>query len=201
MKGWIPERLKKFNFFDVAFLQFHQFIKKHLCKKIMKLNQFQKISIVIVLFSVAIKMNTFCQNNFERTNETMKNNMDNSVWVRYIVNDVKESVDFYTKILGFKVEIQPPSGGFAQMSLDNLKLLINKPGAGGAGKTLSDKSVPMPGGWNRIQIRVANLEQRINDIKSQNVQFRNELVKGNGGMQILLLDPSGNLIELFEPYK
>ncbi len=167
----------------------------------MKLRQLKHKSIMIALFSLAIYTNTFAQTIHNPTNETTKNNADNSVWVRYIVNDVKKSVDFYTKNLGFTAEIQPASGGFAQLSLGSLKLVINKPGAGGAGKTLSDNSVPRPGGWNRIQIRVSDLEQVINTLKLQNVKFRNELVKGNGGKQILIQDPSGNLIELFERYK
>lgn len=123
-----------------------------------------------------------------------------NVYVRYIVTDVKESADFYTRFLGFKLEMQPPSNGFAMLSLGNLKLLLNKPGAGGgAGQTLSDNSVPAPGGWNRIQIRVSNLEKEIEKLTSSGANFRNEMVNGNGGNQILLQDPSGNLVELFEP--
>lgn len=134
--------------------------------------------------------------------DTTKISGDHFVYVRYIVNDVKESVDFYTKVLGFKAEIMPPSGGFAQLSSGNLKLLINRPGGGGgAGRTMVDGTVPSPGGWNRMQLRVANLEERIAELKLQNVVFRNELVIGNGGKQILLQDPSGNLIELFEPVR
>lgn len=125
---------------------------------------------------------------------------ENYVYVRYIVNDVKQCVDFYTNFFGFKVEMQPPSNGFAMLSYGNLRLLMNKPGAGGgAGQTLSDNSVPAPGGWNRIQVRVEDLEKKIDELKSKEVTFRNEMVKGNGGNQILLQDPSGNLIELFEP--
>lgn len=126
---------------------------------------------------------------------------ENYVYVRYIVDDVRKSVDFYTNFLGFKVEMQPPSNGFAMLSYGNLRLLINKPGLGGAGQTLSDSSVPAPGGWNRIQIRVKDLERKIEELESKEVTFRNELVIGNGGKQILLQDPSGNLIELFEPFK
>jgi catechol 2,3-dioxygenase-like lactoylglutathione lyase family enzyme len=141
------------------------------------------------------------QTNASKMKDANPSTTGNQVWVRYIVNDVKESVDFYTTLLGFKIEIQPPSGGFAQLVLGNLTLLINRPGAGGAGKTLADNSVPSPGGWNRIQIRVPDLEKKIVELKSQNATFRNEMIAGNGGKQILLQDPSGNLIELFEPYK
>ena len=132
--------------------------------------------------------------------DPIKVHTENHVYVRYIVNDVKQCVDFYTSFLGFNVEVQPPSNGFAMLSLGNLRLLINKPeGGGGAGQTLSDGSIPAPGGWNRIQVRVADLEKKIDELKSKEVSFRNEMVKGNGGNQILLQDPSGNLIELFEP--
>ncbi|MBC9797506.1 VOC family protein [Sinomicrobium sp. FJxs] len=131
-----------------------------------------------------------------------KTQADHFVYMRYIVNDVKESVDFYNRTLGFKTEMQPPSGGFALLSFGNLKLLINRPGSGGgAGRTMTDGTVPSPGGWNRIQIRVPDLDKKIAELKLQNVIFRNELVIGNGGKQILLRDPSGNLVELFEPFK
>jgi len=121
-----------------------------------------------------------------------------SVNVRYIVNSVEDSISFYTKKLGFKVDFHP-APGFAALSKDNLKLYINSPGAGGAGQSMPDGTVPSPGGWNRIQIEVKNLESFVSKLKSDNASFRNEIVKGQGGNQILLKDPSGNLIELFEP--
>lgn len=121
-----------------------------------------------------------------------------TVSVRYIVNDIDSCVKFYTQLLGFDVVMNPP-GGFALISKGNLHLLLNEPGAGGAGQSMPDGTVPTPGGWNRIQIKTKDLESAIKELTKQNVRFRNELVKGNGGKQILMLDPSGNLIELVEP--
>ena len=121
-----------------------------------------------------------------------------TVNVRYIVNDVNSCVTFYTQILGFDVIMNPPTG-FAILSKGNLRLLFNQPGAGGAGQTMPDGAVPAPGGWNRIQFEVQNIESVIKDLKGKHVKFRNDLVTANAGKQILLMDPSGNLIELFEP--
>ena len=120
-----------------------------------------------------------------------------TVNVRYIVNDVDSCVAFYTKVLGFDVVMNPPTG-FAILSKGNLRLLFNQPGAGGAGQTMPDGEVPAPGGWNRIQFEVQQIESVIKDLKSKNVRFRNDLVTANAGKQILMMDPSGNLIELFE---
>ena len=117
--------------------------------------------------------------------------------VRYIVNDVDAAVSFYTDLLGFAVEMRVE--GFAKLSKDNLHLYLNQPGFGGAGESMPDGTPPAPGGWNRIQFEVDNLEDRIEKLKTQKAHFRNELVMGIGGKQILLQDPSGNLIELFEP--
>jgi catechol 2,3-dioxygenase-like lactoylglutathione lyase family enzyme len=121
-----------------------------------------------------------------------------SVNVRYIVNNVEESISFYTKKLGFNVDFHP-APGFAALSRDNLKLYINSPGAGGAGQSMPDGTTPSPGGWNRFQIEVKDLKKMVSKLKSEQASFRNEIVKGQGGDQILLQDPSGNLIELFEP--
>jgi len=119
--------------------------------------------------------------------------------VRYIVDDVDAAISFYTSALGFKVEMHP-APGFASLSLDNLQLLLNRPGAGGAGQAMPEGSRPAPGGWNRIQIEVEDLEATVNKLKSAGAKFRNEIVTGNGGKQILLEDPSGNPIELFQPF-
>jgi catechol 2,3-dioxygenase-like lactoylglutathione lyase family enzyme len=116
--------------------------------------------------------------------------------VRYIVNDVDSAVLFYKDVLGFAVDMQVK--GFAKLSFGDLNLYLNMPGFGGAGQAMPDGAVPTPGGWNRIQLGVDNLEEFIADIKTKNAHFRNELVKGIGGKQILLKDPSDNLIELFE---
>ena len=130
----------------------------------------------------------------------MDNTFFNSetVSVRYIVNDIDSCVKFYTQLLGFDVVMNPPSG-FAMLSKGNLRLLLNEPGAGGAGQSMPDGTVPSPGGWNRIQLQTQDLESAIEELTKQKTRFRNELVMGNGGKQILLLDPSGNLIELIEP--
>lgn len=130
----------------------------------------------------------------------MENSIINpeTVSIRYIVHDVNACVSFYTKLLGFEVKLNPPSG-FAMLSKGNMQLLLNEPGAGGAGESMPDGTAPMPGGWNRIQLQTKNINSVIRSLEVKGVKFRNELVIGNGGMQILLLDPSGNLIELVEP--
>lgn len=121
-----------------------------------------------------------------------------TVSIRYIVHDVNACVSFYTKLLGFEVKLNPPSG-FAMLSKGNMQLLLNEPGAGGAGQSMPDGTAPMPGGWNRIQLQTKDIDSVIRSLEVKGVKFRNELVIGNGGKQILLLDPSGNLIELVEP--
>jgi catechol 2,3-dioxygenase-like lactoylglutathione lyase family enzyme len=119
--------------------------------------------------------------------------------VRYIVTNVDEAIAFYTEMLGFQVNMHP-APGFASLSRDNLVLLLNQPAAGGAGQTMADGQVPAPGGWNRIQIEMNDLEGAVDRLRNAGCKFRNELVTGRGGKQILLEDPSGNLIELFEPF-
>jgi catechol 2,3-dioxygenase-like lactoylglutathione lyase family enzyme len=119
--------------------------------------------------------------------------------VRYIVNDVDAAIPFYTGVLGFKLEMHP-APGFASLALGNLQLLLNRPGAGGAGQAMPEGQRPVPGGWNRIQIEVDDLEATVEKLKSAGAQFRNEIVTGNGGKQILIEDPSGNPIELFQPF-
>ena len=123
-----------------------------------------------------------------------------SVNVRYIVKNVDEAIPFYTKHLGFTVDMHP-APGFAALSKGDLKLFLNQPGAGGAGQSMPDGAVPVPGGWNRIQFEVKDLEALVERLKKDKATFRNEIVNGIGGKQILLQDPSGNLIELFEPLR
>lgn len=123
----------------------------------------------------------------------------NMVNVRYIVDDVDAAISFYTGALGFKVD-KHPAPGFASLSLGNLQLLLNRPGAGGAGQAMPEGRRPAPGGWNRIQIEVDDLEAKVETLKGSGAHFRNEIVTGNGGKQILLEDPSGNPIELFQPF-
>jgi catechol 2,3-dioxygenase-like lactoylglutathione lyase family enzyme len=122
-----------------------------------------------------------------------------TVNVRYIVNDVDAAITFYTAMLGFKLEMHP-APGFASLSRGSLQLLLNRPGAGGAGQAMPDSQRPAPGGWNRIQIEVGDLEGTAEKLKSSGARFRNEIVTGNGGKQILVEDPSGNPIELFQPF-
>lgn len=122
-----------------------------------------------------------------------------SVAIRYIVDDVDDAISFYTRMLGFKL-LAHPAPGFAMLSLGDVKLLLNQPGAGGAGMAMPDGTMPSPGGWNRIHLNVTHLEEAIRLLKEKDASFRNELVKGIGGSQILLQDPSGNLVELFEAY-
>jgi catechol 2,3-dioxygenase-like lactoylglutathione lyase family enzyme len=121
-----------------------------------------------------------------------------TVSVRYIVDDVEETVAFYTGRLGFSVELNP-APGFAVLSRGDLRLLLNEPGTGGAGQPMPDGREPEPGGWNRIQLEVDDLAGEVGAIRDAGARFRNEIVEGRGGKQILLEDPSGNPIELFEP--
>jgi catechol 2,3-dioxygenase-like lactoylglutathione lyase family enzyme len=121
-----------------------------------------------------------------------------TVSVRYIVNDVDAAIAFYTKHLDFHVDLHP-APGFASLSRGNLRLLLNAPGAGGAGQAMPDGRKPAPGGWNRIQIEVKDLNAKVEILRKAGARFRNDIVIGNGGKQILLDDPSGNCVELFEP--
>lgn len=122
----------------------------------------------------------------------------NIVSVRYIVTDVSAAINFYTEMLGFQLDIHP-APGFARLSKGNLHLLLNQPGAGGAGQAMPDGQSPKPGGWNRIQLTVEDLATTVDRLRNAGCRFRNEIVIGNGGKQILLEDPSGNPIELLEP--
>lgn len=121
------------------------------------------------------------------------------VSVRYIVDDVDAAVAFYTERLGFAVDMRP-GPGFAMLSRGDLRLLVNSVGGpGGAAQPMPDGRVPEPGGWNRIQLEVDDLEARVAELRAAGARFRNEIVAGRGGKQILLDDPAGNPIELFEP--
>jgi catechol 2,3-dioxygenase-like lactoylglutathione lyase family enzyme len=121
-----------------------------------------------------------------------------TVSVRYIVHDVDAAIAFYTERLGFGVELKP-APGFAVLSRGDLRLLLNEPGAGGAGQPMPDGREPEPGGWNRIQLEVEDLAGEVEALREARAHLRNEIVGGRGGKQILLEDPSGNPIELFEP--
>jgi catechol 2,3-dioxygenase-like lactoylglutathione lyase family enzyme len=119
--------------------------------------------------------------------------------VRYIVHDVDAAIPFYTERLGFEVEMHP-GPGFAILARGGLRLMLNAPGGGGgAAQPMPDGRMPEPGGWNRIQIEVDDIEAEVEALRGAGASFRNEIVTGRGGRQILLDDPSGNPVELFEP--
>jgi predicted enzyme related to lactoylglutathione lyase len=121
-----------------------------------------------------------------------------SVGVRYIVDDVAASMKFYTEQLDFIVELHP-APGFAALKRGDLRLYLNAPGAGGAGKATASGDKPQPGGWNRFQLIVDDLVSLENKLVASGAKFRTRDVQGNGGVQALVEDPSGNLIELFQP--
>lgn len=112
--------------------------------------------------------------------------------VRYIVEDAQAALPFY-ELLGFEV-VMSPAPGFAVLRRDGLRLLLNAPGAGGAGQ-----GAPEPGGWNRIQLTVDDLDAEVRRLEAAGVGFRSAVVEGRGGRQVLAEDPSGNPVELFEP--
>jgi catechol 2,3-dioxygenase-like lactoylglutathione lyase family enzyme len=117
--------------------------------------------------------------------------------VRYIVYDVDRAIAFYEK-LGFLVE-RRPDPGFAIISKGQLQLLLSRLGAGGAGQAMPDGQEPVPGGWNRIQLEFDDLPATVARLERAGCRFRGEIVTGRGGKQILINDPSGNPVELFEP--
>ena len=122
-----------------------------------------------------------------------------TVMVRYMVNDLDPAVTFYTKYLGFQVR-QQAKPNFAMLSRGNLNLVLSTPfGPGGAAKPMSDGRKAEPGGWNRFVINVDDLEAEVARLREDHVHFRNDIAKGPGGSEILLDDPSGNPIELFQP--
>jgi catechol 2,3-dioxygenase-like lactoylglutathione lyase family enzyme len=120
------------------------------------------------------------------------------VSVRYIVDDVDAAIAFYRDQLGFELDMHP-APPFAMLSRGDLRLLVSAPsGQGGGGQTLSDGRRPEPGGWNRFQIEVDDLATEVERLKAAGATFRSEIVEGMAGDQILLDDPSGNPIELFQ---
>ena len=122
-----------------------------------------------------------------------------TVSVRYIVDDVDAAIAFYRDNLAF-TEVMHPAPAFAMMSRGDLRLLLTAPGGGpGGGQAMPDGSVPAPGGWNRFAIEVADLAATVDGLREAGVRFRNEIVTGVGGKQVLAEDPSGNPVELFEP--
>jgi catechol 2,3-dioxygenase-like lactoylglutathione lyase family enzyme len=107
-------------------------------------------------------------------------------------------VAFYVERLGFNVEMRP-APGFAMLARGDLRLLLKRPGAGGAGQAMPDGRSPEPGGWNRFQLEVSDLEREVRALRAAGASFRGEIVTGRGGSQILLDDPAGNPVELFQP--
>jgi catechol 2,3-dioxygenase-like lactoylglutathione lyase family enzyme len=122
-----------------------------------------------------------------------------TVSVRYIVDDVDAAIDFYCERLGFHEDMHP-APTFAMLSRDDLRLVLTAPGGGsGGGQAMPDGTMPEPGGWNRFQLEVGDLEATVEHLRRHGARFRNEIVAGVGGKQILVEDPSGNPVELFEP--
>ena len=116
--------------------------------------------------------------------------------VRYFVNDIEEAIAFYTEHLGFSMDEN--FGAFAIVSRDDLKIWLSDPRTSAA-RPMTDGSIPSPGGWNRLVIQVDDLASLVERLKGQGIHFRNEIISGVGGKQILVEDPSGNPIELQQP--
>src|SRR6185437_11433181 len=122
-----------------------------------------------------------------------------TVQVRYIVHDVDRAIEFYTTQLGFKLDMHP-APPFAMLSRGDLRLVLSAPNPmGGGGQSMPDGTAPTPGGWNRFAIEVDDLGALVARLRKSGAHFRNDIVIGVGGKQILVDDPSGNPIELFQP--
>lgn len=122
---------------------------------------------------------------------------DEMVNIRYMVADVDEAIAFYTKLLGFEVLTSAPPA-FADVKLGNLRLLLAGP-TSSAGRPMPDGAKPGPGGWNRIHFVIDDIDAEVARLRDAGATFRNDIVTGPGGKQILLEDPSGNVVELFQP--
>jgi catechol 2,3-dioxygenase-like lactoylglutathione lyase family enzyme len=121
------------------------------------------------------------------------------VQIRYIVNDVDAAIKFYTERLGFKLDMHP-APPFAMLSREDLRLVLSAPNpSGGGGQPMPDGTQQKPGGWNRFAIEVTDIDNIVEALRKGGVRFRNDIVTGVGGKQIIIEDPSGNPIELFEP--
>jgi catechol 2,3-dioxygenase-like lactoylglutathione lyase family enzyme len=122
-----------------------------------------------------------------------------TVSVRYIVHDVDEAIAFYCDLLGFHEEMHP-APMFAMLSRGDLRLVLSAPGGGpGGGQAMPDGTLPQPGGWNRFCLEVSDIAGLVDTLGDNGARFRNAIVTGVGGKQILIEDPSGNPVELFEP--
>lgn len=122
--------------------------------------------------------------------------IDDSVNVRYMVDDVAAAVDFYTSNFGFTPGVVSPA--FADVTRGRLRLLLSGP-ASSAGRPMPDGAQPVPGGWNRVHFVTDDLDAEIERLRASGVPFRNDVVSGPGGRQVLVVDPAGNLVELFQP--
>jgi len=122
---------------------------------------------------------------------------DETISVRYMVDDVDKSIAFYTELLGFEVLTSFPPA-FADVKRGNLRLLLSGPKSS-AGRPMADGARPGPGGWNRIHFIVDDIDSEVDRLRGAGAKFRNDVVVGPGGKQILLQDPSGNFVELFQP--
>ncbi len=122
-----------------------------------------------------------------------------TVSVRYIVNDVDAAIAFYRDQLGF-AEVMHPAPAFAMLSREDLRLVLSAPGGGpGGGQAMPDGTMPQPGGWNRFSLEVADLASTVSRLREAGARFRSGIITGVGGQQIIVEDPSGNPVELFEP--
>ncbi|MGD9704419.1 MAG: VOC family protein [Acidimicrobiia bacterium] len=122
---------------------------------------------------------------------------DETVSVRYMVDDVEKSIAFYTELLGFDL-LTSASPAFADVKRGKLRLLLSGPKSS-AGRPMPDGTSPGPGGWNRIHLIVDDIDTEVGRLRDLGASFRNDVVEGPGGKQILLQDPSGNVVELFQP--
>jgi catechol 2,3-dioxygenase-like lactoylglutathione lyase family enzyme len=127
----------------------------------------------------------------------MPNDPTDMVSVRYMVDDVDVAIDFYTKHLGFTLRMSA-APAFADVARGRLRLLLSGPRSS-AGRPMPDGTVPSPGGWNRIHLIVSDIAAEVDRLRAAGLTFRNDIVTGPGGQQILLEDPSGNVVELFQP--
>jgi catechol 2,3-dioxygenase-like lactoylglutathione lyase family enzyme len=124
-----------------------------------------------------------------------------TVQVRYIVDDVDAAIAFYCQQLGFHEDMHPAQA-FAMLSRGDLRLVLSQPGGGpGGGQAMADGTLPKPGGWNRFAIEVPELEGKVATLRAAGAHFRSDIIVGVGGKQALVEDPSGNLVELFEPIR
>ena len=127
----------------------------------------------------------------------MPNDLSDLVSVRYMVDDVEAAIAFYTKHLGFALRMSA-APAFADVTRGRLRLLLSGP-TSSAGRPMPDGTVPSPGGWNRIHLIVSDIAADVDKLRAEGLTFRNEIITGPGGQQILLEDPSGHVVELFQP--